>query len=151
MPTTHRRHNPAAIRTRATHPVPDRRDPRATAVYNSPEWAKLRTMARAIHPMCADPYKLHEQTGISEPAVEVHHIVAIVDDPSRAYDLTNLMPVCTHCHARLDAELRRPRRQASRQHQINAGETSQTIATVTLPTAQDALQRNCDGVTKSLQ
>ena len=121
MPTTHRRHGPA--QSRAHHPKPDRRDPAATAVYNSPEWHKLRTLARALNPLCADPYRIHDRAGITEPATEVHHIQAIVDAPDRAYDLTNLMPLCNRCHARIDGD----RRRSSRAHQPRMQATVQAV------------------------
>ena len=116
MPTTHRRHGP---RQRAQHPVPDRRDPAATAVYRSRRWRDLRATALAHQPLCVECLN----AGRTEPATEVHHIEAITANPARAYDLTNLMPLCSLCHARIDAERRR---NGTRQNALGAAYSDPT-------------------------
>ena len=76
------------------------RDATHTTVMNSARWQKLRRLKRANDPLC-QPCKAE---GLTVPAQQVHHIVAVKVDASLAYTLANLLSVCTSCHARLEAQ-----------------------------------------------
>ena len=45
--------------------------------------------------------------GLTEPATQVDHIVGVALAPERAFDPTNLQPLCTVCHAWKSASERR--------------------------------------------
>ena len=59
-------------------------------------WEKVRSMHLAEYPLCTDCLAL----GRTEPAVDVHHLVRLVDVPERAYEQANLMSLCHQCHSR---------------------------------------------------
>jgi 5-methylcytosine-specific restriction endonuclease McrA len=75
----------------------------AQQVRNSARWRRLRRMVLNRAPLCADPYGVHAAWGRLEPAVEVDHIVPLVEDLSLAYDEVNLQPLCLACHSRKSA------------------------------------------------
>jgi len=66
-----------------------------TTFYDSAKWkhTRLRAMRR-------DGYRcqLCKRYGRLTPATEVHHIEHLEDNPSRAYDLSNLISLCHQCH-----------------------------------------------------
>ncbi len=45
--------------------------------YSCARWRKLRRMYLAAHPLCVDC----ERIGRTEPATEVHHVLARIDHP----------------------------------------------------------------------
>ena len=53
-------------------------------------------------PLCEDPFKDHERRDDTETAKQVHHVKGLATHPELAYDLDNLMSVCTRCHAKLE-------------------------------------------------
>ncbi len=78
------------------------RNPEVAKVHNSVRWQRLRAAKRASNPTCEDPFAMHESSGRVVLADQVHHIVPIARDPSRAFDMDNLMCVCRACHERLE-------------------------------------------------
>lgn len=74
---------------RARHvPKPVKRN---RAFYNSGTWKRLRLMRLAAYPLCAE---------CGRAATDVHHVVDIVDDPSLAYEPSNLESLCHCCHSK---------------------------------------------------
>lgn len=73
---------------------------------SSHKWNKARKIKLAMNPICEDPYKEHERRQLTETAKQVHHIVGLKEcaGDERAYSLSNLMAVCTRCHARLERD-----------------------------------------------
>ena len=53
---------------------------------------------RAKYPLCFDPFGDCSAT----PCDDVHHIIGLAVDPSRAYDKTNLVTLCRQCHAEVE-------------------------------------------------
>lgn len=72
-----------------------RRDPVAAKVYRSARWAAVRAQVLRSEPIC----RPCAAAGRTELASQVDHITPLTRDPSRAYDPTNLQPICTVCHA----------------------------------------------------
>lgn len=58
------------------------------------KWRKLSERFRDENPLCHDCYK----NGVTEPSVEVHHVVPISQDRSRRLDVSNLVALCRSCH-----------------------------------------------------
>lgn len=75
----------------------------AQQVRNSARWRRLRLMVLNTHPLCADPFAIHATWGRVEPAVEVDHIVPLVEALDLAYDEMNLQPLCRGCHSKKSA------------------------------------------------
>lgn len=59
------------------------------------KWRKARAAFLSKNPLCHDC----SISGHVTPAVDVHHIVKIADDPSLRLDFTNLMALCKVCHS----------------------------------------------------
>ena len=53
---------------------------------------------RRKFPFCYDPFGLHTATLCED----VHHIIPIATDPTRAYDKRNLVTLCRACHAEVE-------------------------------------------------
>lgn len=76
----------------------------AQKIYNSARWQRVRKMKLSRNPVCEDPYEYHELCGHPEPAIQVHHIVKLIVDIDKAFDMDNLMSLCTGCHARIERD-----------------------------------------------
>ena len=76
----------------------------AQQIRSSGRWRKVRAMCLARNGLCADPYGKHGTETVT--ATECDHIVPIRVAPQRAYDLTNIQPLCSGCHARKNREER---------------------------------------------
>jgi 5-methylcytosine-specific restriction endonuclease McrA len=76
----------------------------AMRIRSSQRWKDCRLVKLRQNPLCEDPRGKH--SGCIVIAKEVHHIVPLIEDPSKAYDLANLMSVCVPCHAILSGEER---------------------------------------------
>ena len=59
-------------------------------------WRRLRTMFLAAHPLCADPFGVHEGRPVA--ATDVDHIVMRRNGGTD--DESNLQPLCHACHSR---------------------------------------------------
>lgn len=77
----------------------------AADLRNSSFWRKVRLTYLSRNPMCANPHGYHSE--FAPPAREVHHVVSLQEAPHLAYNHSNLMALCSRCHARYSAEERR--------------------------------------------
>lgn len=66
--------------------------------YRSKEWQFLRTKKLSDSNYLCEECKKNGKTTM---AMEVHHIVALVDDFSKRLDYNNLLTVCVSCHNKL--------------------------------------------------
>ncbi len=64
--------------------------------YNSQPWRRVRRVFLEDNPLCQD---CEEQRGKLVPSEEAHHVVERLEDPSRAFDPTNLRALCKPCHS----------------------------------------------------
>lgn len=69
--------------------------------YKGKRWQRVRDAV-----MRRDGYQCRDcrRYGRITPAVTVHHIVHLEDDPSLAYDMGNLISLCDKCHNRRHPE-----------------------------------------------
>jgi len=83
-----------------------RRNPalaRADKIRRSSRWKKVRALKLARDPLCEDC----KEHGVTTPAEQVHHLVGLAERPDLAFVLENTRSLCTTCHARREAEVRR--------------------------------------------
>jgi hypothetical protein len=78
----------------------------AARIRASVRWKKVAKMKLGMNPMCEDPHGTHERRNDTATAKQVHHIEGLAIAPEKAFDLCNLMSVCTSCHARLERDER---------------------------------------------
>ena len=78
----------------------------AAAIRSSPRWKRLQRIKLLTNPLCEDPFGQHARRQVTETATQVHHIKGLATNPGLAYDMDNLMSVCTRCHARIEREVR---------------------------------------------
>lgn len=64
-------------------------------IYNSKRWKQVRELALVRDCMMCMPCK---SNGIDTIAEEVHHIQYLEHRPDLAYDLDNLISICSKCH-----------------------------------------------------
>lgn len=76
------------------------RDKRVRDFYNSALWQRTRNRHRSLHPLCQPC----EDAGRTTAVEQVHHITKVVDAWERRCDPTNLLSVCTECHARIEGK-----------------------------------------------
>ena len=62
--------------------------------YNDRKWQKIRDYVITNEPLCRSCL----ERGKVVPAKDVDHIIDVDDDPSLAYDIDNLCPLCKTCH-----------------------------------------------------
>jgi 5-methylcytosine-specific restriction enzyme A len=86
--------------TRKASSVERSRDPLTR--YNDAPWRRLRQAWLNAHPLCV----ACEAEGRVTVAQVVDHLVAVVDDPSRRLDWSNLRSLCKSCHDRHTAKTR---------------------------------------------
>ena len=72
----------------------------AKAFYKRKDWRTTRAAFIATHPLCAEC----DRNGLIVAAVDVHHIIDRVVDPSKTFDWDNLESLCKSCHATITAE-----------------------------------------------
>lgn len=75
---------------------------KARAIRATGRWKKLAGLKKKRNPICEDPFGHHAEDQRPEPMRDVHHIVPIEEDESKAFVWSNLMSVCRACHAKLD-------------------------------------------------
>ena len=67
------------------------------------KWEKFSKAFRELNPTC----KLCDEQGRVTPSDHVHHIVGIVEDPSKMFDPDNLMALCQPCHDAIHGRVQR--------------------------------------------
>ena len=100
------RHLASAPQPRKEYDQRRKRDPRlalAARIRSSQRWKATRRIKLAINPLCEDPHGTHGKE--TETATEAHHKQGLIDAPELAFDVDNLMSVCSRCHARIEAEV----------------------------------------------
>lgn len=72
----------------------------AAQIRNSAQWQAVRKLHGAQYPLCCDPFGDHHHV----PAFnqQSHHIHPLATHPGLAFDLSNLAPLCTRCHSRVE-------------------------------------------------
>jgi len=78
-----------------------RRHGAAKKVRSSVRWQKLRLLKLSESPLC-ERCKEH---GRIKGAEEVHHVVPIRVDESKAFEWDNIQSICVPCHRQADADL----------------------------------------------
>lgn len=74
----------------------------AAKIRSSRRWKSVRLMALRRNPLCSDPFGDHAKHRLTVEATQVHHIEGLAVAPKKAFNLDNLAPVCTRCHARIE-------------------------------------------------
>jgi 5-methylcytosine-specific restriction endonuclease McrA len=103
------RHQKDKPNTRAEYDARRKRDPilaRSAAIRSTGRWKKVQRLKLGMNPLCEDPFREHARRNMTEIAKQVHHIEGLAVAPEKAFDLENLMSVCTRCHARLERDER---------------------------------------------
>ena len=77
----------------------------ASDLRNSSFWKKVRLTFISRNPVCANPHGSHSE--YPPPAREVHHIRSLQQAPELAFVHSNLMALCSRCHAVFSAEERK--------------------------------------------
>lgn len=95
---------PGVVAPLHSRQVYDRQTRRMTAglreaadIRNSSFWKKVRLTFITRNPVCANPHGFHDQ--FPPPAREVHHVQSIQSAPHLAFTHSNLMALCSQCHA----------------------------------------------------
>lgn len=60
-------------------------------------------MALARHPLCVDPFGIHEANGEVVLATDVHHVEPVSDGNPVLTSLDKLEPLCHSCHSKKTA------------------------------------------------
>ena len=81
---------------------PKQKETLARKIRNTRLMKRVARQARYAHPLCSDPFGAHIKTGVLPLAEQTHHVVSLADDPSRAVDEDNLMPLCAECHEEIE-------------------------------------------------
>lgn len=74
----------------------------ARVIRNSWRWQKFRAWIIKRYPLCMNP-----DCNGRTPATQVHHIEPVSERPDLAFTMENCPPVCTYCHAKIEAAERR--------------------------------------------
>ena len=74
----------------------------ARAIRDSGRWQKVRDLQKKRHPLCFDPFGIHESTGVVTPMDQVHHIKGLRTHPGLAFVASNLASLCVDCHSRIE-------------------------------------------------
>lgn len=77
----------------------------AQDVRNSSFWKRVRLTYISRNPMCENPHGFHSY--FPPPAREVHHKESIQTAPHLAFVHSNLMALCSKCHAVFSAAERK--------------------------------------------
>lgn len=85
-------------------PMAVRADFDAVKIRSSTEWQRTREQAKKLMPTCCDPLGLHK--GVIVPTEEIHHIIPIMVDASKAHEMNNLAGLCKDCHRKVESRLR---------------------------------------------
>lgn len=96
-----------AQRMQSHSPAPARQTTAAVRIRNSHRWQRFREWFRRRYPLCCDPFGHHAEDGVIEATDHVHHIIGLEERSDLAFDDRNCAPLCTACHARVEAMERR--------------------------------------------
>ena len=69
-------------------------------IESSAKWKRLRRWFFIRNPICVDPLSLHDRP---VPTQEIHHLIPVEDNPSRALDGSNLAALCSSCHRSIES------------------------------------------------
>lgn len=89
-------------------------------VYNTDKWKKLRVLKLMKNPLC----EMCEKEGIVKPALDVHHIVPILKDMTKAFDEDNLMSLCRKHHIQIHDDMRRKFKFKDEDNEISENDTT---------------------------
>jgi 5-methylcytosine-specific restriction protein A len=87
----------------ARSPYPKPKRPSPCKVGYGRDWARLASMFKQAHPLCADPFGVHAKEQRIEPSTQVDHIT-----PRKAGgtdEWSNLQALCSSCHSRKTATI----------------------------------------------
>lgn len=84
--------------------VPNRFKSNIRKIRSSARWQKVSAKAKALFPICLDPYNHHSEDGRIAKSEETHHIVPLAQAPEKAFDMDNLACLCITCHKRIEKE-----------------------------------------------
>ena len=73
-------------------------------IRSSQRWRQLRAFFIAQNPLCADPFGIHRRMNRTVSASQVHHVKPLGTHPELAFGASNLMALCTGCHARIEKQ-----------------------------------------------
>jgi len=74
--------------------------------YKRKAWLKLRAYILSQQPLCADPFREHEEHGEVTAANQVDHILSRKLRPDLELDPENLQGLCQRCHSKKTNEER---------------------------------------------
>ena len=74
----------------------------AARVRSSAAWQRLRRLKLTMDPLCEDPHGDHARARRTITATQAHHVQPLATHPDLGLELSNLMSVCTRCHAKLE-------------------------------------------------
>ena len=91
----------------------------AQRIRSSVRWQRFRRWFKSRHPLCCDPFGRHDADGVAEPAEHAHHIIALTARPDLACTESNVAPLCSVCHVKVETMERagKPTRQLFRAFQ----------------------------------
>lgn len=89
MPKQPKTHNPY----KSEYQPPTKGKERARKIRSSYRWQKVRKITMGQRPLCE---------GCGRAAEQVHHIEPLHTHPHLAFVDSNLSPVCTGCHAKIE-------------------------------------------------
>lgn len=99
------RHKAHVDRTRAELPTADRAS--ALRVRHSRRMLEFSRWFRRRHPLCCDPLGDHAKDGITRGTDNTHHVQPLEARLDLAFVEGNCAPLCTACHAKIEAMERR--------------------------------------------
>lgn len=79
----------------------------AAKIRDSARWKRVRLIKITNNPLCEDPFGDHAKANTTATATQVHHIKPAATNDNEAYELENLMSVCTRCHSKIESRVRR--------------------------------------------
>jgi hypothetical protein len=77
----------------------------AARLRKSPKWQRLTKWFKRKYPLCCDPLGIHG--GRPEPTADTHHIKGVAARPELTFLTSNLAPLCSGCHSKIEAREKR--------------------------------------------
>jgi len=78
----------------------------AARIRSGTAWQQARRVFIAQHPLCCDPFTVHQITG-PRLSQHVHHIAPLIERPELACVESNLAALCTACHSHVESLVRK--------------------------------------------